>query len=79
MSKGREKYAQKNATTTRNPGDVLNQGKKKKNGEPVMLGPPIMSITIEGSRFKSSFGKLEPTTRRLNNPKALPQPQQKRN
>jgi len=37
-----------------------------------------MAITFEGSRFKSSFGKLEPATRRLN-PKALPQPQQKRN
>jgi hypothetical protein len=43
-----------------------------------MLGPPTMNITIEGSRFKSSFGKLEPATRRLNN-KAIAQPQQRRN
>lgn len=59
MNKGREIQEQTKATQSRNPNGVLNQGKKKKKREPTMLGPPTMAISIEGSRFKSSFGELD--------------------
>ena len=31
-----------------------------------MLGKPTMALSIEGSRFKSAFGKLEPPSRSIN-------------
>ena len=36
-----------------------------------MLGPSTMATSIEKSRFKSAFGKLEPVNVKRLNPKAL--------
>ena len=36
-----------------------------------MLGNPVMGTSIEGSRFKSAFGKLEPPAPKRLHPKVL--------
>lgn len=71
LAKGREQQEKVRATQARNPGDGLKNKKgKKAKKEPQMLGPAVISTSIEKSRFKSAFGKLEPVSVKRLQPKA---------
>ena len=71
LAKGRENQEKIRATQARNPGDGLKtkKGKGKNKKEPQMLGPAVMATSVEKSRFKSSFGKLEPVAVKRVQPK----------
>ena len=71
LAKGRENQEKIRATQARNPGDGLKtkKGKGKNKKEPQMLGPAVMATNVEKSRFKSSFGKLEPVAVKRVQPK----------
>ena len=70
LAKGREHQEKIRATQARNPGDGLKKKKGKSKKEPKMFGPAVMATSVEKSRFKSSFGKLEPVAVKRLQPKA---------
>ena len=69
LAKGREHQEKIRATQARNPGDALSKKKGKGGKKPQMLGPAVITTSVDRSRFKSAFGKLEPVAVKRLQPK----------